>query len=203
MKPAWIACGLALLPALSAQNAGTPPGDWPMFNRDLAGTRFSPLTQIDTTNVATLTQSWSYPLQPPGFRFATAGGGSELVPIVVNGVMYISAQTRVMALEPETGKEIWRYEVPGGPASPRGVAWWTGDRQNPARILFTAGRSLIALNAGSGKLDPGFGKEGILDMVVPYNGVPTVFRNIVIAGASTGEKEDGPPGNTRAWDSRT
>ena len=97
-----------------------------MFNRDLAGTRYSPLTQINTANVATLTQAWSYRLQPAGFRFATAGGTSELVPIVVNGVMYISAQTRVMALEPETGKEIWRYEVQAGQASPRGVALLAG-----------------------------------------------------------------------------
>jgi glucose dehydrogenase len=201
MKTLWI--GLALLPALYGQNAKTPAGDWPMFNHDLAGTRFSPLTQINATNVATLAQAWSYPLQPAGFRFATAGGTSELVPIVVNGVMYISAQTRVMALDPETGKEVWGYEVKEGQASPRGVAYWPGDRQNPPRIMFTAGRSLIALNAGTGKLDPGFGKEGILDMVVPYNGVPTIFKNIVMAGASTGEKEDGPPGNTRAWDART
>jgi quinoprotein glucose dehydrogenase len=191
------------LPALYAQNAGTPAGDWPMFNRDLAGTRFSPLNQINTSNVAALTQAWSYPLQPAGFRFATAGGTSELVPIVVNGVMYISAQTRVIALDAETGKEIWRYEVDGGQASPRGVAFWPGDKQNSPRILFTAGRNLIALNAATGRLDPGFGKEGILDMVVPYNGVPTIFRNTVLVGASTGEREDGPPGNTRAYDART
>src|SRR5580693_8773041 len=192
---------LVLLPALFAQD-----GDWPMFNHDLAGTRFSPLNQINTSNVAALTQAWSYPLQPAGFRFATAGGTSELVPIVVNGVMYISAQTRVMALDAESGREIWRYEVEGGQASPRGVAYWPGDRQShqyAPRILFTAGRSLIALNTGTGKIDPGFGKEGILDMVVPYNGVPTIFKNIVMVGASTGEKEDGPPGNTRAYDART
>src|SRR5580704_6488073 len=100
-----IPIGLVLVSALFGQS------DWPMFNRDLAGTRFSPLTQINTTNVATLTQAWSYALQPAGFRFATAGGTSELVPIVANGVMYISTQTRVMAIEPETGKEIWRYEL--------------------------------------------------------------------------------------------
>ncbi len=128
---------------------------------------------------------------------------SELTPLVVNGVMYVSAQTRVMALEPETGKEIWRYEVEGGQASPRGVAYWPGDRQNPPRIVFTAGPNLIALNAGTGKLDPGFGKEGTVDMVVPYSGVPTIFKNVVMVGATTGERETGPPGNTRAYDART
>jgi len=190
-------------PALFAQSNKTTAGDWPMFNRDLAGTRYSPLTQITTANVANLQQAWSYRLQPSNFRFATAGGAAEVVPIVVNGVMYISTQTRVVALNPESGKEIWSYDVDGGQASPRGVAYWPGDRQNPARILFTNGRSLVALNAGSGKLDPGFAKEGILDMVVPYNGVPTIFKNLVLVGASTGEKENGPPGNSRAYDART
>ena len=174
-----------------------------MFNRDLAGTRYSPLTQVNPRNVGALTKAWSYRLQPAGFRFATASGAAEVVPIVVKGVLYLSTQTRVVALEPETGKELWVYDVPGGQASPRGVAYWPGDRQNPARILFTAGRNLVALNAGTGKLDPGFGKEGILDMVVPYNGVQTIFKNIVVVGASTGEQENGPSGNSRAFDART
>jgi len=190
----------ACLPGLSGQNAAA---DWPMFNRNLAGTRYSPLTQISAANVARLTQAWSYRLQPNGFRFATAGGTSELTPIVVRGVLYLSTQSRIAALEPETGKEIWSYGIEGGSASPRGVAYWAGDRQNPARILFTAGRRLIALNAATGKIDPGFGKEGTVDMVVPYSGVPTVFKNVVVVGATTGEREDGPPGNSRAYDART
>jgi len=191
------------LTTLRGQSSKTPAADWPMFNRDLASTRYSPLTQITTANVANLQQVWSYRLQPSNFRFGTAGGAAEVVPIVVNGVMYISTQTRVVALNPENGTEIWSYDVAGGQASPRGVAYWPGDRQNPARVMFTAGRNLIALNAGTGKLDPGFAKEGILDMVVPYNGVPTIFKNLVLVGASTGEKENGPPGNSRAYDART
>jgi glucose dehydrogenase len=192
-----------LVPGLLAQSNKTPAADWPMFNRDLASSRFSPLTQITTANVANLQQVWSYRLQPSNFRFATAGGAAEVVPIAVNGVMYISTQTRVVALNPESGTEIWSYDVPGGQASPRGVAYWPGDKQNPPRILFTNGRNLVALNASSGKLDPGFAKEGVLDMVVPYNGVPTIFKNLVLVGASTGEKENGPPGNSRAFDART
>jgi glucose dehydrogenase len=198
-----IRCLVILASSLAAQSSKTPAGDWPMFNRDLASTRYSPLTQINTANVANLQQVWSYRLQASNFRFGTAGGAAEVVPIVVNGVMYISTQTRVVALNPENGTEIWSYDVAGGQASPRGVAYWPGDRQNPARVMFTACRDLIALNAGTGKLDPGFAKEGILDMVVPYNGVPTIFKNLVLVGASTGEKENGPPGNSRAYDART
>src|SRR5262245_19429346 len=56
--------------ARSAQvkaRATSEGADWPTYNRDLAGTRYSPLTQINTTNVATLVQAWSYRLRPePG-----------------------------------------------------------------------------------------------------------------------------------------
>src|SRR5579863_6769566 len=112
-----LAC-CCLLPALLAQTTKTPPGDWPMFNRDLAGTRYSPLTQITAKNVGTLKPAWSYRLQPANFRFATASGMSELTPVVVNGVMYISAQSRIVALDPATGQENWRYETGPGQASP-------------------------------------------------------------------------------------
>jgi glucose dehydrogenase len=197
------AVAIALLAqGTDAQNRSSG-ADWPMFNRDIAGTRFSPLTQVTPANAAKLTQVWSYRLQASNFRFGTAGGASELTPIVVNGVMYVSTQTRVAALEPETGKEIWSYDAAGLRASPRGVAYWQGDRNNPPRILFTSANKLVALNARTGKLDPGFGREGEVDMVVPYGGVPTIFKNVIAVGATPGEKENGPSGNSRAFDART
>src|SRR3989449_8739120 len=63
--------GLAalVLPVLYAQNSKTksnPDADWPMYNHDLAGTRYSPLTQINAKNVTNLTQAWSFRLGPAG-----------------------------------------------------------------------------------------------------------------------------------------
>src|SRR6202158_3771093 len=106
---------IAVLPALFAQSK-TPPAAWPIFNLLLASTRYSPLTQITTANVASLQQVWSYRLQASNFRFATAGGAAEVVPIVINGVMYISTKSRAVAMNPESGKEIWSYDVAGGQA---------------------------------------------------------------------------------------
>jgi len=95
-----------------------------MFNRDLAGTRYSPLTQINTANVGTLTKAWTYAFNREGKTIAGDSPSElyqEITPIVVNGVMYLPSGDRVVALEPETGKEIWTYELKGGLASFRGV----------------------------------------------------------------------------------
>src|SRR5262245_15908846 len=70
-----------------------PDAEWQMFNRDLAGTRFSPLTQINAANVSKLTQVWSHKLRPHDGKALTGLSPSELfqeiTPIVVNGVMYL------------------------------------------------------------------------------------------------------------------
>ena len=98
---------------LAAQPAQSQVGDWPMYNHDLAGTRYSPLTQINTSNVARLTKAWSYRLRTDEERKVLRGNigtFSETTPIAVGGLLYLTAGNRVLALDPETGKEIWRYE---------------------------------------------------------------------------------------------
>src|ERR1700733_724644 len=186
-----------------AAEAKAASGDWPSYNHDMAGTRYSALTQINAKNAATLKSAWTFSLKGEGPPPRFGGGGSEATPIVVNGTMYVSASARVVAIEGATGKEVWSYTVTGGRPSTRGVAYWPGDKQNPPRIIFASGRNLIALNAITGKIDPGFGKEGVVDMVVGYGGVPTIFRNLVMVGASVLELPVGQPGDTRAYDART
>ena len=197
---ALLACSAAVG---KAEQAKAAPGDWPSYNHDVASTRFSPLTQINAKNAAALKSAWTFSLKGEGPPPRFGGGGSEATPIVVNGTMYVTASARVVAIEGATGKEVWSYTVTGGRPSTRGVAYWPGDTQNPPRIIFTSGRNLTALNATTGKIDPGFGKEGVVDMVVGYSGVPTVFRNLVMVGASVLELPVGQPGDTRAYDART
>ncbi len=98
----------------AAATTAVPPGDWHNINRDSGATRFSPLTQITPANVGKLTQSWT---------FAMTGGGSS-VPLVVNGVMYVSSGRRVVAIDGDTGKEVWAYTLtaPAPPAPPAAPA---------------------------------------------------------------------------------
>ena len=192
------------------QTRGKPGTDWPMYRHDPAGRGYSPLTQVNTRNVARLTEVWSYRLQPDAPAPASAGGrggagaiNSEVTPIVVKGVMYLPAAGRVVALDPETGKEIWQHPVTGGAPSRRGVAYWPGDSSHPPRLIFTAGRRLIAINAANGTPASGFGTDGEVDLVVPYNSVPLVYKNVVVAGANSPPGAIGGIGNPRAYDART
>ena len=172
-----------------------PAADWPMYNRDLAATRFSPLTQINTRNVARLTRAWTYKIGK--VRAEGITGGSELTPIVVNGMMYIATNNRVVALEPETGKEIWTYDLKNGEPTRRGVAFWPGDANIPPRVFFTSGLRLIGLSAYTGEAVSGFGTNGEVDMVIPYESAPAVYKDLLIVGTN------GNPGGTRAFDART
>jgi glucose dehydrogenase len=175
--------------------------DWPTQNYDLAGTRYSPLRQINSRNVAGLKQVWSFRLRSDDRAPFQA---SEAVPIVVNGVLYVSAGNRVVALEPETGKEIWRYVSTGPAPSRRGVAYWPGDKTASPRIIVTLGRRLLALNARTGNIETGFGTNGEVDMVVPYNSPATIYKNVVMVGADMGDAPPlGVPGDARAYDART
>ena len=223
-----------------APAAGAPaPGDWPLYSRTMSGTRYSPLNEINTNNVAKLAPAWSVRLtQPAGRRGGgppsaaetapgrgagaagnpaagqarggndeadATGSNPQATPIVVGGVMYLPARgNQVLAIEAHTGKEIWRYLMPLGMATTaRGVAYWPGDGGLAPRILLTARARLVALDASTGAPATGFGRNGVVDIGVPWNGVPTIYRNIAILGATTGEVALGVPGDTRAFDIRT
>jgi quinoprotein glucose dehydrogenase len=212
----YVGALIMLCLALSGGAQPRPPvgsaADWPMYRHDLAGTGSSRLTQITRQNVSRLTRAWTYRLQSDGpAPAAPAGRGaagpgtvnSQATPIVIDGVMYLPAADRVVALDADTGKEIWRHLLAGGAPSRRGVAYWGGDGRIPPRILFMAGRRLLALDARTGARAAGFGSDGEVDIGVPYNSVPGIFRNVLVVGANTPPGTGGGIGNARAFDARS
>jgi quinoprotein glucose dehydrogenase len=150
------------------------------------------------------------------------GGGtgftsSQVTPLVVDGVMYLSTPYfRVVAIDPTSGREMWTFQLPTGNPSTRGVEYWPGDAKTPAQIVFgTSDSKLYSLDAKSGKPNPNFGVDGVVELATPeilrglpgrdaLSSPPTVYRNLVITGGTTQENPpQGPAGDVRAWDMHT
>ncbi|UVJ43075.1 glucose/quinate/shikimate family membrane-bound PQQ-dependent dehydrogenase [Pseudomonas sp. LS1212] len=103
---------------LDRESAGTqsaapvmPEGDWQAYGRTEFGDRYSPLKQITPANVNTLQEAW----RTRTGDLPTADDPVELTnqntPLKANGMLYAcTAHSRVLALDPDTGKEIWRFD---------------------------------------------------------------------------------------------
>jgi quinoprotein glucose dehydrogenase len=214
LKGATASAALALL-ATAATAAGT---DWETSGHDLGGQRYSPLTQINASNVANLQIAWTYHMTPAGYT-----GRQRLVeaiPIVVGNHMYIATSYGdIVALNATTGAEEWKFKMPDDDfPSARGLAYWGGTKGYPATVVFGSrlGR-LYSLDAKAGKPTAGFGDQGVVNLKTPevmvtgmqatYNlpSPPIVFKNLIITGAGTPDAgpNRGPRGDTRAWDART
>ncbi len=196
---------LVLGAALMASAAHVPsalaapdPGDWPRFARDMAGDRYSPLNQINADNVSKLGTAWSFRVRPDG------GGAivSETTPLAIDGVLYMPVGNAVVAMEGDSGKEIWRHPLANGFAR-RAVSYWPGDANHPPRIFYSSSDSLWALDAKTGELVTSFGEGGQVKLDVPYGGPPTVYKNVLIIGANVAEMPVGPAGDSRAFDAIT
>ena len=198
---------LFILAPVYSQSVNTgAASDWPMYRGGLAGTGYSTLNEITPSNVSQLATSWRYSLGSTASDNGTdrpVAPNSQATPIVINGVMYLPAVDRVVALDPLTGTEIWRYTMSEGRPSRRGVAYWPGDQSFVPRILFTTGDRLVALDAATGAPAVDFGNNGAVSLGVPYLSVPLVYDNIVIVGANTPPGAPGGIGNPRAFDART
>ena len=158
--------------------------NWVTYGRDYWNQRWSPLNQINTSNVGSLHMAWMY--QTGISRL----GSFETSPIVIDGVMYLTTPyNTAMAVNARTGKEIWRYEHKQSIASPifccgpnnRGVAISEG-----TVFMATLDAHLVALDAKTGAVqwdvqveDPEAGYSETM--------APLIVGDKVIVGISGGE----------------
>jgi quinoprotein glucose dehydrogenase len=218
------ACLALILTSDSGVRAQGQSTDWPTTNYAQTANRYSPLKQITPGNVATLQQAWSIHLKPAGWVGPMRE--DQAIPIVIGNTMYVASPYGVvLAIDATTGAEKWRFALPGNELpSKRGVAYWPGGGSPalPASIVFgsTTGK-LYSVNAANGAVNEWFGELGVVNMKTPevmqtgpnamYSllSSPTIYKNLIITGAGTGEGPGGsnggagPAGDTRAWDART
>ena len=228
--------GLGLLvTGVSGQSTGQPStrnGEWPHYNADNRGSRYSPLDQINGSNFSTMRVAWRFKTDNLGPRPEYKLEGT---PLMIKGVLYTTGGTRrsVIALDGRTGELMWAHSLREGrraaiaprQLSGRGVSYWT-DGKGDERILYvTTGYRLVALNAKNGAMISSFGTDGSVDMKVGVvKGVnqqidlesgeigvhttPLVAGNIIIVGSAMREgatvsTHNNTKGLVRAFDVRT
>jgi quinoprotein glucose dehydrogenase len=239
---------LAVLACIAAGVPSAWPQDWPQVGGEGAR-KYSGLDQINAGNVARLEVAWEYHTGEVERRgdFASKTAKVQVNPILLppeagGHLMICTPFSRVVALDPARGTERWVFEpniriggyaTPGDPqglksppfANCRGVAYWSDRSIEPAAacaqriFLATHDLRLMALDARTGKLCPGFGADGIVNVEpevlaanppadvgeVRFPGPPTVVGDIVVVGTTVRDfhRANAPNGAVRAFDART
>ena len=213
-----------------ANYGGVPDGEWHAYGRSDYGDRYSPLAEITPQNVANLKVAWTYNTGDMPRSGDPKETTFELTPLAVGNKVFICTPHSIaVALDAETGKEVWRYD-PKIQVSPdlqhmtcRGVSYHAApadasppNGECPSRILLpTADARLIALDAETGKPCAGFGDNGTVNL---WTGMPqyqpgfyystsppVTTRNLVIIAGNVSDNVSThePSGVIRGYDINT
>lgn len=226
-----MAAGTSGQSGMNPVDAGTKNGDWPTYEGDVRGWRYSPADQINAQNFSKMEIAW---------RFRTDNLGNhpenklEGTPLEVHGVLYATAGNRraVVALDAATGELLWVHGEKegkrGGTAprqlSGRGLAYWS-DGHEERIYYYTMGYRLVALNAKTGQRVSTFADDGILDLKqqmdqdilldsgegrgeIGIQSAPVIAKDVIIAGAAfregmTPKTHKNNKGYVRGFDVRT
>lgn len=202
--------------------------DWPAYGGSYSARRYSPLAQITPENVGRLERAWlAHTGDLPSER-AKNKYGAETTPLKVGDTLYLcSAKNILIALDPATGHERWRYDpkvsddwIPYTAAC-RGVAYYAqpdADLQQACATRIIEGTldgRLIAVDARTGVPCPGFGRSGQVDIkqgmgpvepgMVSITSPPVIVRGVVVTGHQVldGQKNDAPSGVIQGFDAVT
>ena len=227
-----LAALLTLLCGSAAAQSTVPDGEWHAFGRDGANTKYSPLDQITAENFTDLEIAWRWTslsravvesnerIRPSQFKSS---------PLMAGGLVYVStALGQVAALDAGTGESVWTYDPriydvlerpPNMGWHHRGVSYWKDDESDDARIyIANHDLKLVALNARTGALYPGFGENGYVDLTkgyereidasrMTYSSPVAVAGDTIITGSIIQDTNirlrEASPGHVRAYDART
>lgn len=222
-------CLLCVLGCAVPQWAGAQaatPTEWPVYGGDPGGSRYSTLTQVNRSNVSQLTPAWTFHTGEtlPGSR------SFEATPILVEGTLFLSTPLgKIIALDPVTGVERWRYDARVDPRTgfgdftSRGVSTW----RDPAAavvslcsrriIAATIDGRLLALDARTGVPCRSFGRDGVVSLreglrnrpfefaEYEVTSPPAIINGLIVVGSAVADnnRTDAASGEVRAYDART
>jgi quinoprotein glucose dehydrogenase len=218
-----------VLASLTASSQVSGDTEWPNYGNDAGGMRYSPLSQINRENVQRLKTAWVFHTGDisDGSRDRKRSG-FEATPILVDGTLYFTTPfNRVIALDPETGKQRWAYDPMidqtldyGDGLVNRGVATWLDPARSSSlpcrRRIYEATQDarLVSLDATTGKPCLDFGNYGQVNLrdVPGYRAgwyhmtsPPAVIDDLVVIGSAIDDNQRAvmPAGVVRAFDVRT
>jgi quinoprotein glucose dehydrogenase len=204
-----------------------PDTEWLHHRGDAGSLNYSPLEQIDRSNLARLAVAWRW-------RSDNFGNGIypnlEVTPLMAHGVLYATAgaSRSVVAIDAKTGETLWMHRLEEGQRGQnaprkgpgRGLALWR-DAGRDTLFIISPGYQLLALDAATGRPVEGFGTAGIVDLKLaadpPLDAVnstigasspPIMVGDVVIVGAAFAAgaappRKEMPAGNVMGFDART
>jgi quinoprotein glucose dehydrogenase len=206
--------------------AGADKDEWASYGRDPGGQRYSPLKEINRSNISRLKIAWTFrtgDAYQPKHSKPTA---FETTPLYVDGTLYVGTPLgRVIALDPLSGKQKWAFhshidkDLGFGDYSHRGVSTWKPKNGRRRIYIATIDARLIALDAATGAPCSGFGDNGTInlreglripvrpDRLSDYEETspPAVIGNTIVIGSAIADnnRTDQPSGEVRAFDTVT
>jgi len=228
MHTAALAVVLAFAPAVAHAQKSV---DWPTYGSDAGGLKYSPLADVNRSNVAKLAVAFTWEAHELAIaasegQKAARPGQFQATPLAIHDTLLFSTPfNRVIALDATTGRQYWAYDPQpwktyGQPSNGtgfvhRGVATWTDGKQR--RVFMNSRWRLIALDAATGKPIESFGTHGEVDVTTNLSrpvrkehytntSPPVVWGNLVILGNGVGDRlvyHGDPPGDIQAFDVRT
>lgn len=195
----------------TARGQAKPDTGWPTYGNDPGGTRYSPATQIDRSNVSQLRPAWAFRTGAlPHDEELDHKAAFEATPILVDGKLFLSTPyDHVIALDAQTGAKLWEFdpklELPYGSSevTSRGVSAWREAHAKAGQVcglrifIATLDARLMALDGAMGKLCTDFGTEGVVDLATDVRlrdpgdyqvtSAPAIAKDLVITGSSIGD----------------
>ncbi|MDA1094523.1 MAG: PQQ-binding-like beta-propeller repeat protein [Acidobacteria bacterium] len=209
---AALVVAVGLSPAGADAQLGAADGEWGVFGADAGATRYSPLDEIDSSNVANLKVAWRWSARDQGTP--PPSGRTQISPLVIDGVLYTTAgnQRNVVALDAATGELLWGWQPgdneqrwgdiiePVARSAGRGVSYWTDGAGDERIFVVTPSFQLVALEARTGNRVTAFGDAGVVDMMddlrwaerpaalragrVANTSPPAILGNVLVASVS-------------------
>lgn len=212
---------LILLWAFCSCTSKNKSTEWPVYGGNKGKTHYSPLEQIDTSNVSRLQVAWEY---------HTGDGDSmtqmQVNPLILDSTMFVvSPHLKLIALDAVTGRQKWVYDptkdTPGITSKSgrfiyyvqRGISCYTDESGN-RRLFYSANAHLYCIDAITGKPITDFGDNGKIDLhndlgretkdrYVACTTPGMIYRDMIIVGTQVNEGAVAAPGHIRAYDVHT